>query len=489
MIGSIGVDIQGSRAAVCLMEWAGGQVRQGPVGDGRRLLIPIAATATAWGSAAAEAALDTLPAARRPADMLYAWRQDAWSPEFLAGLHRRLLAFLGQAQPEGFRSHQVCVSADPDCAGGWATAAELLGQAGLPRTGQVDPADALLCRWLSEAPQPPSGPVLAVACGETATILGLYSVGIDAAPVVRVNGETRVDAGSGPWVTEIAADALRQCRPGFPARALVGLLDGVDEFAAMLRASTDDTWVEWAGPLSQYMFEPLRASRSEVAARPTVADYTRPVASAVHSVLDGVAGRITLLVGGPGAAWPFVADALAGLGTLWQSGDPTLDLAYGACWWERYRRSFRRDGAAPARGAVRVQGAVPAWETVPVRSAPGAGAEAGGREDGAREANAGKDGARKAGAPGAGAEVGGRGPGGEDREEPTVPAFAVPPGGTESTGAESTGGTESTRGTESTSGAEKTGGTGLPWEKASAASASVPAPAEPAAGELPPPWE
>ena len=33
MIGSIGVDIQGSRAAVCLMEWAGGQVRQGPVGD------------------------------------------------------------------------------------------------------------------------------------------------------------------------------------------------------------------------------------------------------------------------------------------------------------------------------------------------------------------------------------------------------------------------------------------------------------------------
>jgi hypothetical protein len=300
MIGSIGVDIQGSRAAVCLMEWAGGQVRQGPVGDGRRILIPVAATPAAWGSAAAEAALDAVPASSRPADMLYAWRQDAWSPEFLAGLHRRLLAFLGQAQPEGFRSHQVCVCADPASAGGWATAAELLGQAGLPGTEQVQPTDALLCRWLSETPEPPSGPVLAVACSETVTILGLYSVEIDDAPVVRADGETRIYPGSGPWVTEIAADALRQCRPGFPARALLGLLDGVDEFAAMLRVSTGDTWVEWAGPLSQYMFEPLRASRSEVAARTTAADYTRPVASAVHSVLNGVAGRVTFAGGRAG---------------------------------------------------------------------------------------------------------------------------------------------------------------------------------------------
>ena len=391
MIGSIGVDIQGSRAAVCLMEWAGGQVRQGPVGDGRRILIPVAATRTAWGSEAAEAALAALPAGRRPADMLYAWRQDAsspefladmlyawrqdaWSPDFLGGLHRRLLGFLGQAQPEGFRSHQVYVCADPDSAGGWATVAELLGQAGLPDTEQVRPADALLCRWLSMTPELPSGPVLAVVCGETATILGLYSVGIDEAPVVRADGEKRVDAGSGPWVIEIATDALRQCRPEFPARALLGLLDGVDEFAAMLRASTGDTWVEWAGPLSQYMFEPLRASRSEVAARTTVADYARPVASAAHSVLNGVAGSVTLLVGGPGAAWPFVADALAGLGNMWQSGDPTLDLAYGACWWESYRRSFRRDGAVPVPDTVPVRDDLPAWDASPGRGTPVPGA-------------------------------------------------------------------------------------------------------------------
>jgi hypothetical protein len=420
MIGSIGVDIQGSRAAVCLMEWAGGQVRQGPVGDGRRILIPVAATPAAWGSAAAEAALDAVPASSRPADMLYAWRQDAWSPEFLAGLHRRLLAFLGQAQPEGFRSHQVCVCADPASAGGWATAAELLGQAGLPGTEQVQPTDALLCRWLSETPEPPSGPVLAVACSETVTILGLYSVEIDDAPVVRADGETRIYPGSGPWVTEIAADALRQCRPGFPARALLGLLDGVDEFAAMLRVSTGDTWVEWAGPLSQYMFEPLRASRSEVAARTTAADYTRPVASAVHSVLNGVAGRVTLLVGGPGAAWPFVADALAGLGTMWQSGDPTLDLAYGACWWERYRRSFRRDGAAHVADAAHLTVTVPVHGT----SAPG----------------------------------------GQGQPEPPASALPVRFGGAESTGGQFD--------------AEPP-----PWEKEPAPAAAAAAPAEPAVGQ------
>jgi hypothetical protein len=151
-------------------------------------------------------------------------------------------------------------------------------------------------------------------------------------------------------VIEMARDAIGHCRPGFPARALLGLLDGVDEFAAMVRASRDDTWVEWAGPLSQHMFEPLRASRPELARRATVTDFTRPVASAVHAALEQAGRRVTVLVGGPGAAWPFVADALAGIGTVWQSGDPTLDLAYGACWWDVYQRSFRRgtvDGPVP----------------------------------------------------------------------------------------------------------------------------------------------
>jgi hypothetical protein len=359
MIGSIGVDIQGSRAALCLTEWASGRVRQGPVGDGRRILVPVASAATSWGSPAAEAVLSAQPAGRRPVDMLYSWRQDPWSPQFLAGLHRRLLDFLGQAQPEGFRSHRVFVCADPESIADLAATDESLDQAGLPGTEPVRPTDALVCRWLSETPDPPSGTVLAVACGETATIIGSYSVSGGEALCVRAHGETRVDAGSGPWVIEMARDALGHCRPGFPARALLGLLDGVDEFAAMVRASMDDTWVEWAGPLSQYMFEPLRASRPELARRSTVLDFTQPVASAVHIALKQVRGPVTVLVGGAGAAWPFVADALAGIGTVWQSGDPTLDLAYGACWWGSYRRSFERGGAGSALDVEPVPERVP----------------------------------------------------------------------------------------------------------------------------------
>ena len=276
MTGSIGVDIQRSRAAVCLTEWANGRARQGPVGDGSRILVPVASTAASWGSPAAETILGALPACGRLASMLYAWRQDPWSAQFLTGLHRRLLDFLGQAQPEGFRGHRVFVCADPEITADWATASELLDQVGLPGTEPVRPADALVCRWLSETPTPPSGTVLAVACGETATIIGSYSVTGRGALLVGTDGQTRVEGGCGPWVIEMARDALGHCRPGVPARAVLGLLDGVDEFAAMVRASRDDTWVEWAGPLSQYMFEPLRASRPELARRATVTDYTRP---------------------------------------------------------------------------------------------------------------------------------------------------------------------------------------------------------------------
>jgi hypothetical protein len=185
-------------------------------------------------------------------------------------------------------------------------------------------------------------------------MVGIYSVRVGLMPMVRVRGQARAEVGSGAWVSEMAAEALGVCRPGVPAYALVGLLDGVDEFAAMLRASQDQAWVEWAGPLSQYMSEPLRASRRELAARPTVTDFTTPIAGTVNTVLNGVAERVTVLVGGPGAAWPFVADALAGPGrTVWQSGDPTLDLAYGACWWERYRDSFLGEAAGPVRAAAR----------------------------------------------------------------------------------------------------------------------------------------
>jgi hypothetical protein len=67
-----------------------------------------------------------------------------------------------------------------------------------------------------------------------------------------------------------------------------------------------------------------------------------------------------IVVGGPGAVWPFPAAALAGIGPVWQSLEPELDLAVGACWWTRLRRAI--EGGAPpvSEQAVLSGGAPPA---------------------------------------------------------------------------------------------------------------------------------
>jgi hypothetical protein len=377
MIGSIGVDITDSRAAIGLLEWSGGQIRQGPVGDGRRILIPVAATESAWGSQAAEAVLAALPGSALLADSLRCWRWDPWSEEFLSGLRRRLLSYLGQPESAGFRAYQIRVCADLENPGS-AAVTERLDAAGLTDAELVHPADALLCRWLAETPPQPEGPVLAVACGETATHIALYTVRSGADLAVRVNDQRRVAAGSDAWTTELAGEALRLCRPGVPAHALLSLLDGADEFAALLRTGPRardvdmDATIEWAGPMSQFMFEPLRATRDELEERPSVKDWTAPVAIAVRGLLGHVAGRVTLLVGGPGAAWPFVADTLAGLGAVWESGDPTLDLALGACWWQPFRWDSARRSAPSGHKdpQSRPTGTVP-WSTPDLGPVPG----------------------------------------------------------------------------------------------------------------------
>jgi hypothetical protein len=375
MIGSIGIDISGSRAAIGLLEWSGGQTRQGSVGDGRRILVPVAATESAWGSQAAEAALAALPESARLADSLRCWQRDPWSDEFLSGLRRRLLSYLGQPESAGIRTHQLRICADPENAGDWATVTERLDAAGLPHAELVHPADALLCRWLAETPAQPEGPVLAVACSETATNIGLYTVRAGEDLAVRVDDRRRVPAGSGGWMTELAGDVLRRCRPGVPARTLLSLLDGADEFAALLRtgarAGEVEVPLEWAGPISQFMSEPLCASRADLVRRKSVMDWTVPVASAARDLLSEIAGGATVLVGGPGAAWPFVADTLARFGAVWESGDPALDLALGSCGW--------RPPRSESRHSIRTF-----EHTAPGTTAPGAGGVTVGQDGGER---------------------------------------------------------------------------------------------------------
>jgi hypothetical protein len=388
VVGSIGIDVQAARAAACLLEWpdqaTGGAARQGAIGDGRRLLIPVA-TATddagegRWGSAAAEEVLSRLTAdgagptagtAAGLAPALLAWQGEPWSEEFLGGLRQRLLRYLGLPESGPVRGHQLLFCADPGPDGDWPGAThELLEGVGLPDAELLRPANALLCRWLAGDPDL-SRPrtVLAVACGETATDLGLYAVQAAQDAVSRV-GTARVAAGARGWLADLAAQALGFCRPDTPARALLSLLDGADEFAAALRAAPPEAAVEWSGPLSQHMFEPFRASRAELARHPAVTSWIVPVADAATQLARGAAGPVTVLVGGPGATWPFAADVLgvtlgptARDGGVWGSGDPALDLAFGACWWPLFKRSF---GRVPAITPVALALPPTRQETVP----------------------------------------------------------------------------------------------------------------------------
>jgi hypothetical protein len=105
--------------------------------------------------------------------------------------------------------------------------------------------------------------------------------------------------------------------------------------------------VEWTGALAEHLFAPLLTSGAELARRPAAAGLARGVAQEARRLLSGAPGPAVIAVGGPGAVWPFAADALAalGLGPVWGSGEPELDLALGACWWPQLRRAL---AAAPA---------------------------------------------------------------------------------------------------------------------------------------------
>ena len=328
MIGTIGVDLQRFRSSVALMEWTAGVPRYGSVGDGRRMLVPLAATEMLWGSAAAEATLADLPPT---AGSLYAWRQDPWRPEFLGGLRNRLAAYLGQAPLAPARTHQLSACVDP--AEQPAEAAELLDAAGLPAAELVSPADALVCRWLSGGPDlSRARTVLAVACGETTTDLGLYAVEGAQDAVSRVDWR-RVETGASGWLADLAAEALGLCRPDTPARALLSLLDGADELAAALRSASGSP----GGVVRAAVPAHVRPSRQPVGTGPPSGgvrlDSARRRAPPAGARRGGTGNRPGWRAGCHLAVrcrrrWPAARD-----GAVWGSGDPALDLAFGACWW------------------------------------------------------------------------------------------------------------------------------------------------------------
>lgn len=320
MISGVGLDVQHCRTMIVVRE---GALRL-PVGDGQRWLVPNSAGGPRWGSPAAEAILlDGSPVA----GWLSRWRTDPWSQPFLSGVHDRLTAFLGQVRPVHSNGYFVYLSTAHD------TPRDVLDRcasAGLTDTFAVESGEALICRWLTEpAAAAWKGTVAAVACGENWTSATPYVVdrSDDRITVTRTGPVVSRAVGGGPWSLELAANVLERCREGVPATALLPLLDGVLEFASTLQGR--DT-AEWAGPLTDQLFAPLTFTYSELAARPSV----EKVVSAVRELIRATSTAPELvIVGGPGAVWPFIGEALRDFGPVWRSRDPERDLAIGAAWW------------------------------------------------------------------------------------------------------------------------------------------------------------
>jgi hypothetical protein len=333
--GVFGLDVQHSRTVIALVEAAAGVVRAGPVGDGRRALIPNAVDADRWGSRAAEEAA--------PADR----RSDPWREPFLRGVYARLVGYLGGTDPTLAHGYPVCLSlggrpGDPEVPDD-ATARRRAAAVGLTDLTTVRPADALLCRWLTEpdAPTVFRGRVVAVACGETWTAVRTYDV--DRAPdrlrVHTLVAGRHLDVGSATWTARLAAEVLARC-PGLEPSP-VALFDSVLEFGAQLRHRPAGSGLRWSGMLSDHLVTPLRLRRAEAAGwdevQRTVGTVTVELAAAPAARRGGAT---LVLVGGIGAVWPFLADGLARFGTVWCASEPEYDLAVGAAWWPVLRRHF-----------------------------------------------------------------------------------------------------------------------------------------------------
>lgn len=369
MAGSIGIDVQDSRTAITLLETSAGGVSTAAVGDGYRPLVPHAWTAQAWGSPAAEAVLAAagapaasagededqgqLPDAARLCELLFSWRRDPWADGFLNGLARRLDAYTGRT-PLLAGTYQLGVCAAPGTPDR-AAAAQRCESAGLPAPQFVDPADALLCRWLADAAAaggqirpPASSSVIAVACGGDYTLARAYLVSASGRGfVVQAGRESRIAAGTAALGAAVAGDVLARCRPGVPPPALLALLDGVLEYAAAIRTRRSAA-ADWSGPLAEYLFTPLRLTAGELADRPEAAGLRQFLATEPGRLSPGDPPAV-IVVGGPGAAWPFAADWAGVTGPVWQSLEPELDLSIGASWWPLLRRAFAvADAPGPA---------------------------------------------------------------------------------------------------------------------------------------------
>jgi hypothetical protein len=372
MSGVVGIDIQHTRAAIVLLEGVGADLVAQPIGDGTRLLIPAASgPPPLWGSSSAEAALQRLSAVQADlVDHLLDWRCDPLDTSFLRGIRDRLSAYLGQTDPTHRHGYHACFAIEGPSRDGQALQIlrERCTAAGLTSNSTVSSTDALVCRWVTQPGSAAHSPaaIVAVSCGETWTDITSYRIH-RRDPGIKITSETtrRVHFGSDAVCTELARMVLDRSHEAVRPKSLLPILDGVLEFGATLGTQSADQDAEWNGPLADRMFAPLRLSRSDMARWSQV----RATVDAVAAEVDRAAAvEPLILIGGIGAIWPFIADALSSRGRVWQSQNPSEDIATGAAWWPRLRNHFTANHSEHHNGTPELPRPNPAPDEPPTET-------------------------------------------------------------------------------------------------------------------------
>jgi hypothetical protein len=304
----VGLDLQATRTAIAVAELPDPDLDGLPVGDGCRALIPNAVAGTRWGSAAVDPARAPLPRAGAGPD--WSWPTDPTTPEFLAGACGQVRAHLGLVE-QG--APAVIVVTEPGDGARQGAALAALTAAGVAAPVAVDPADALLHHWARR-----SGSVVntvdVIAAGQRWTVLRRYDRDPEDPTGWRRNGVHAVlRLGCLDWTDALAREVLQRCPETDPATTLVHVEDAVLAFADALRAA-EGRPVRWWGALRLDMDEPFALSAARMRAWPQVDRLLVDVGHALTRLPSPARGPAPVVLGGPGAAWPFLAERLAELG-------------------------------------------------------------------------------------------------------------------------------------------------------------------------------
>lgn len=417
-----GIDY-GRTSSVIVLREGGTAIRS--VGDGLRTVIPHSAVASPgsaapyWGSHAALAnvpGLATCAPTPRAVPVTPSQRQNdgfltqtplssetraltfahllpgPWTTEpeaslFWSGLQDRLFRYLGRMAATEANGYRVVVAISPgNQPDAPAVISRLAHGVGLQDIEIIRATDALVCRFIASpegvraSGQTTPLSVVAIALGDVATDISGYHLVLQSITndllglrAERIeSGFASLPFGSSHWLLRLVDDVHQHLREPLPPGQELLLQDAAREFGAALgRATTDDTLVSWNGPFRDRMYSPLRLHvqdclRDWPEANGLVRDLPERIREAARKAGSGDDVPDILLLGGAGARWPFVLEAVRQIAEqdtakkllIWQSATSDEDVARGASWWPEIGSgtlpALRGDAPQPALGAEAV---------------------------------------------------------------------------------------------------------------------------------------